>query len=265
MREGGLNTICEEAKCPNRAECWREKTATFLILGSTCTRGCSFCAVKRGGRGESPENEPQRVASAVKELGITYAVVTSVTRDDLPDGGASIFAQTAFRIGEISPAPLVEFLIPDFSGENLLAVINARPTVIAHNIETVKRLSPSLRHPNFTYEKSLSTLSEIKKLWPEAVTKSSLLLGLGESRKEVLEAMEDLRGAGVDILVAGQYLQPTPKNTPVAEYLPPDFFTKIEREGIKMGFAFVAASPFSRTSHLARQGREKAMERLGKV
>lgn len=256
LREGGLHTVCEEARCPNAAECWESGTATFLLLGATCTRGCAFCAVTRGDPGGVWDRaEPGRVAAAARRMGLDYAVVTSVTRDDLADGGASVFAATVHRLKALSPPPLVEVLIPDYSGAPLEAVLAAGPDVLAHNVEVVERLTPLLRHGRFDYRRSLDVLRRAHDFGRgrAVITKSSILLGLGESRDEVTRAMEDLREARVEILVLGQYLQPTRAHAPVREYVAPDVFTALTEEGRGMGFAYVAAAPLARTSYRAAE------------
>ncbi len=255
VRGAGLHTVCEEARCPNAAECWEAGTATFLILGDTCTRGCTFCAVTRGDPAGSLDlAEAERVAEAARAMGLDYAVVTSVTRDDLPDGGAAAFAATVRRLRSLEPSPLVEVLIPDFTGAALDAVLQARPDVLAHNVEVVERLTPLLRHGRFGYRRSLQVLDEARQGEGGAVlTKSSILLGLGETRDEVLQTMEDLRGVGVEILVLGQYLQPTRDHAAVREFLHPDVFLDLAREGRRRGFGHVAAGPLVRTSYRAAE------------
>lgn len=256
LEAGRLHTVCEEARCPNAAECWEAGTATFLILGDTCTRGCAFCAVTRGESASAPgdaEEEAGRVAAAVHRLGLDYAVVTSVTRDDLPDGGASAFAAVVRRLRALDPAPLVEVLIPDYTGAPLNTVLAAAPRVLAHNVEVVERLTPVLRHPRFGYRRSLQVLAEAQERASGVLTKSSILLGLGERREEVLQTMEDLRRAGVEILVLGQYLQPTRAHAPVAEYLAPEVFAGLAEEARRMGFGTVAAGPLVRTSYRAAE------------
>ncbi len=248
-----LHTVCESARCPNQAECWGLGTATFLILGGTCTRGCRFCAVPRAERGTDAPDEPGQVAAAAREMGLGYVVVTSVTRDDLPDGGASVFADTVARLRRLDPPPLVELLIPDYLGEALEAVVAARPDVLAHNVEVVERLTPLLRHGRFRYRRSLEVLRRARELAPGLVTKSSIMLGLGETPGEVEQAMEDLRAAGVEILVLGQYLRPTRAQAPVVEYVPPERFGELAERARRMGFGFVAAGPLVRTSYRAAE------------
>ncbi len=245
-----LHTVCDEARCPNKGECWGAGTATFMILGDTCTRGCRFCAVATGKTGQPvlPE-EAEQLALAVQELELKYAVLTSVDRDDLPDRGAHHFARCIQAIKHLNPAVRVEVLIPDFREGELEAVMDAKPDVVAHNIETV----PSLQHirdRRASYKKSLHTLRLAKQLGA-GVTKSSILLGLGEQVDEVLAAMEDLRSVGVDVLVLGQYLQPGPQQLPVVEYIHPDQFKAYAKIGREKGFSTVVASPFARTSYHA--------------
>ncbi len=257
-----LRTVCEEARCPNLGECWACGTATFLILGGLCTRGCGFCAVARGDPGgQADEGEPARVAEAVRTMGLRYAVVTSVTRDDLPDGGASTFARTVRSLKALEPAPLVEVLVPDYAADRLGKVLEAGPDVLAHNLEVVERLSPAIRHAGFDYRRSLAVLRNSRALAPRIVTKSSLLLGLGETRDEVLRAMADLREAGVDLLVLGQYLRPSSRQVAVREYLRPEAFDRLADEARRMGFGHVSAGPLVRTSYRAA---EAYVERLAR-
>ncbi len=254
LEREGLHTVCEQARCPNLAECWACGTATFLILGGVCTRGCGFCAVARGDPGgAADEREPARVAEAVRDMGLRYAVVTSVTRDDLPDGGASVFARTVRSLKALEPAPLVEVLVPDYAADRLGAVLEAGPDALAHNLEVVERLSPDVRHGRFDYRRSLEVLRRARALAPRTLTKSSLLLGLGETRDEVLRSMADLREADVDILVLGQYLRPSPSQVAVREYLPPEAFDRLAEEGRGMGFRHVSAGPLVRTSYRAAE------------
>jgi lipoic acid synthetase len=252
--DGGLHTVCQEARCPNIGACWDAGAATFMILGDVCTRGCRFCAVRRG---EPPKKvdsgEPVRVADAASRMGLEYAVVTSVTRDDLKDGGASVFRDTVRALKNLSPAPRVELLIPDFTGYSLDVLFESKPDVFAHNIEVVERLTSSMRHPRFSYRRSLGVLSEIRLKDKEIRTKSSIMLGLGETEKEVEDAMRDLRSAGVDILVLGQYLRPTREQAEVVEYVHPDRFQNLKVVGEEMGFKFVMSSPLARTSYKAAE------------
>ncbi|MCP4199018.1 MAG: lipoyl synthase [Proteobacteria bacterium] len=249
-----LNTVCEEAHCPNIGECWDSGTATFMILGNTCSRGCRFCAVTRGNlNGIVDKTEPSRVRAAAERMELDYVVITSVTRDDLPDGGASIFAETVAALKGLKKPPRVELLTPDYWEENLETVINSKPDVFAHNIEVVERLTPSLRHRCFSYSHSLRVLAKARELDHKMLTKSSIMLGIGETDSEIESAMTDLRSADVNILVLGQYLQPTKNHAPVAEYIAPERFAVLRVRGIELGFDFVAAGPLVRTSYKAAE------------
>jgi lipoic acid synthetase len=254
LRRYGLHTVCEEARCPNLGECWGGGTATFMLLGATCTRNCRFCAVQSGKRGDpvDPE-EPEKVARAVRELGLSYVVLTSVTRDDLSDGGAGHFAATIRAIKQVQSRALVEALLPDFQGsiEALEEVVAAGPTVISHNLETVERLTPQVRDRRASYRQSLEVLWSVKELNPKIYTKSSLMLGLGETEDEVLRAMRDLRAHDVDILTLGQYLQPTRKHLEVQEYITPEQFDRYRELGRTLGFLYVASGPLVRSSYRA--------------
>ena len=253
LGEKRLHTVCEEARCPNRAECWGAGTATLLLLGDVCTRGCAFCSVARGVPLPPDPDEPARVARLADELQLEYVVLTSVSRDDLPDGGAELFARAIDAVHALPRHPRVEVLIPDYRGASLAAVVGARPGVLAHNLEVVRRLGPLVRHPRCDYERSLGTLAEARRLAPGLTTKSSVLLGLGETRDEVLEAMHDLRGAGVDVLVLGQYLRPTVRNVEVSRYVAPEEFAALRERGLAAGFRSVVAAPLARTSYHARE------------
>ena len=255
LREKGLATVCEGAHCPNLPTCWGAGTATFMILGEICTRACRFCAVTHGRPYPPDPGEPTRLAQAVRELGLRYVVLTSVDRDDLPDGGASHFASCVRAIKGAVPEAKVEALIPDFLGEReaLQRVVEAGPDVLGHNLETVRRLTPFVRDRRAGYELSLSVLRTLKELNPRLFTKSSLLLGLGEEEEEVEEAFWDLREAGVDILVLGQYLRPTARELPVARYVSPAEFSLWAERAKKMGFRAVAAGPLVRTSFRAAE------------
>ena len=245
-----LRTVCDEARCPNKGECWGSGTATFMILGDVCTRGCKFCAVGAASRGKPlRQDEPAVLAEAVREMGLSYAVITSVDRDDLPDKGSGHFAQCIEAIRLAAPKVRIEVLIPDYSGEDLDAVIAAGPDVLAHNIETVRRLQ-HVRDPRAGFDKSLGTLRRARE-GGIRVTKSSILLGLGETREELIEAYRELRSAGVSILVMGQYLQPSPGELPVFEYIPPERFELFAADARAEGFSTVVASPFARTSYHA--------------
>jgi lipoic acid synthetase len=245
--------VCESARCPNMGECWEHRTATFMILGDICTRACGFCAVPSGKPLGPPEqDEPQRVAEAVERMGLRYAVVTSVNRDDQPDGGAGIFARTIEEIRARVPDCKIEVLIPDFRGERsaLDTVIAARPDVLNHNTETVPRLYRQVRK-GAVYERSLELLRRAKVAAPEMPTKTGLMLGLGESRDEVLAALEEIAAQRVDILTLGQYLQPTPEHLPIVRYVHPDEFAEFKRLGETMGFHHVEAGPLVRSSYHA--------------
>ncbi|MBN2801910.1 MAG: lipoyl synthase [Deltaproteobacteria bacterium] len=257
INSGNLSTVCDEAKCPNKSECWNNGTATIMILGDICTRGCRFCAVKTGTPPAVDLNEPKKVADAVLKMKLSYAVITSVTRDDLEDGGASQFAKIIKAIKSLPTTPMVEVLTPDYKDKHLQTVLNAEPTVFAHNIEVVERLSPQLRHSRFSYKNSLETLRQASKN-PKNITKSSIMLGLGESREEVIASLRDLRDAGVKILVLGQYLQPLKSKAPVVNYVHPDEFEQLKNEGLKMGFEFVASGPLVRTSYKAAEAYVKS-------
>jgi lipoyl synthase len=253
MRTLGLNTVCESARCPNMGECWEHRTATFMILGNICTRACGFCAVPSGKPAGPPDElEPDRVAEAVERMGLRYAVVTSVNRDDQPDGGAGIFARTISEIRRRVPACKVEVLIPDFRGDwsALGTVIAARPDVLNHNTETVPRLYHEVRK-GAVYARSLELLRRAKSLAPEMPTKTGLMLGLGEEREEVLAAMQDLAAQGVDILTLGQYMQPTREHLPIVRYVHPDEFAEYKTLGEQIGFAHVESGPLVRSSYHA--------------
>ncbi len=252
MRAKELHTVCEEARCPNIGECWGQRTATFLILGDTCTRNCGFCNVRTGRPAPLDPDEPERVAQAAQAMDLKHAVITSVDRDDLPDGGAPVFAAVIRRIRELQPGCTVEVLIPDFRGriEPLKVVMDERPEILNHNIETVPRLFRTVQ-PQCRYEWSLGVLRSAKALWPEAVTKSGLMVGLGESVDEVLDVMHDLRELDVDILTVGQYLQPTRQHIPIARYYTPEEFEMFRERGYDMGYAWVESGPLVRSSYNA--------------
>lgn len=250
-----LHTVCESAACPNAGECWNQRTATFMILGNVCTRRCGFCAVQKGAPLPVDYEEPERVAEAVAALGLRYAVITSVNRDDRKDGGADLFRLTILAIRRRVPGCKVEVLIPDFQGrrEALDAVLGASPDVLNHNIETVPRLYRQVRL-GARYERSLELLAYSKQARPDIPTKSGLMLGLGESREEVRQVMSDLRVHAVDILTIGQYLRPSSKHLPVLRYVPPAEFEEYRQEGLKMGFAHVESGPLVRSSYHAAEG-----------
>ena len=254
IRGERLHTVCEEAHCPNIGECWEAGTATFMILGDTCTRSCGFCAVKTGRPGALDKLEPMRVAHAVREMRIQHAVVTSVNRDDEPDGGAAIFAETIRRIRKLSPGTSVEVLIPDFMGnwDALAAVMAARPEILNHNTETVPRLYRRVRH-KARYERSLELLRRAKELDPRAVTKSGLMVGLGETKHELLLVMADLVDVGCDALTIGQYLRPSPKHAPLVRYYHPEEFAELKEAGLRLGFKHVEAGPLVRSSYHAER------------
>lgn len=256
IKKYALNTVCESARCPNIYECWGSGTATIMILGDVCTRYCRFCSVKRGDpKGHVDSTEPIRVAMAIKELGLKYAVITSVDRDDLKDGGASVFAETILRIRELCRDTVIEVLIPDFNGDEgaLNKVIDAMPDVIGHNIETVRRLTPVVRDRRAGYEKSLKVLRYVKERNPNIYTKSGLILGFGETIEEVVETLKDLKDAGVDIVTIGQYLQPTLSSYPVREFVSPGRFKELEDIGYSLGFKCVISGPRVRSSYRASE------------
>ncbi len=252
MRRYNLNTVCEEARCPNIGGCFNRGTATFMILGDVCTRACGFCAVASGRPTGLDELEPERLAASVKLLDLRYVVITSVNRDDLPDGGARIFAGCIERIRDELPDCAVEVLIPDFMGdaEALATVVRARPVVLNHNVETVPRLYPTVRF-KARYERSLELLARVKTLDPAMLTKSGIMLGLGERRDEVMDVLRDLRRRGVDLITIGQYLRPSARHLPVRRYLPPEEFDEIGAEARAMGFRHVASGPLVRSSYHA--------------
>ena len=254
-----LHTICQSALCPNIGRCFTSGTATFLILGDICTRRCTFCAVKKGRPAPVDETEPEHLLEAVNNLGLTYVVITSVTRDDLPDGGANQFARTVTMLRENAADITVEVLVPDFRGseESIRTVVKSGPQVINHNVETVPHLYPEVR-TGADYARSLELLYTVKKLSSTIVTKSGLMLGLGESRDEVIEVMGDLREADCDLLTIGQYLQPSARHHPVVRFITPEEFAEYEAIGREMGFAKVASSPLVRSSYRAAELYEKA-------
>ena len=260
MRQKSLHTVCEEARCPNIGDCWSRGTATFMILGETCTRACGFCAVKTG-RPESLDlGEPKRVALAVQQMGLRHAVITSVNRDDVPDGGAQIFAECISWIRRLTPETTIEVLIPDFMGnwESLQIVMEAQPEILNHNTETVPRLYGHVR-PKAKYDRSLDLLKRAKSLDPDGKTKSGLMVGLGESHEELVEVFKDLKASDVDILTIGQYLRPTSKHLPVERYYHPSEFEDLRTSALAMGFQHVEAGPLVRSSYHA----EEQVSRLG--
>ena len=262
MRRRALSTVCEEARCPNRGECFARGTATFLLMGDVCTRACGFCDIRTGRPGAIDPLEPARVAAAVREMGLSHVVLTSVDRDDLPDGGAAHFVAAIAAVRRIEPAPSVEVLTPDFRGrfDSVRAVAEARPDVFNHNVETVARLYPSVRR-GADLERSLGLLSAVKILKPEVTTKSGFMLGLGERDSEVRDLLTLLRAAGVDIVTIGQYLRPARENLPVVEYVHPEVFERWREEGDRLGFRHVFAGPFVRSSYRA----EEALQAAGSV
>lgn len=254
IRKDRLHTVCQEAGCPNIWECFSHHTATFLIMGSRCTRNCRFCAVTEGPLEPPDPEEPARVASVARQMELKYVVVTSVTRDDLPDGGAGIFAETIEKIRQEIPAVCVEVLIPDFQGdkEALETVLNAHPDVLNHNVETVPRLYPEVR-PQADYRRSLGLIQHAHEYDPALLTKSGLMLGLGENRTEISRTLEDMLKAGCRMLTLGQYLQPSKDHLPVKRYIPPEEFEEWRKTALQMGFVEVASGPFVRSSYHARE------------
>lgn len=254
LRRLDLRTVCEGARCPNLWECFAESTATFMILGKICTRNCRFCAVAKGTPLPVDQKEPERLAQAVKKLGLKHVVITSVTRDDLPDRGASQFFSTVMEVRSINPDVIIEVLIPDFAGsrERINQVLEARPDIIGHNLETVPSLYRKVR-PEASYERSLKLLELVKILQPDIYTKSSLMLGLGEEKQEILRVMEDLRRIDCDILTMGQYLQPSSSHLEVRRFIPPGEFEEYKKVAEKVGFLFVTSAPFVRSSYRASE------------
>ncbi|MDQ0257631.1 lipoic acid synthetase [Evansella vedderi] len=253
MREKNLHTVCEEARCPNIHECWAErKTATFMILGDVCTRACRFCAVNTGLPNELDRQEPERVAESVKLMGLKHTVITAVARDDLKDGGAEIFAETVRAIRRSNPFTTVEVLPSDMGGkeENLRTLMDAKPDILNHNIETVRRLTPRVR-ARATYERSLEFLRRAKEMQPKIPTKSSLMIGLGETKEEILEVMDDLRAVDVDIMTIGQYLQPTKSHLPIKKYWRPEEFREFRDIALSKGFKHCESGPLVRSSYHA--------------
>lgn len=252
VSEHKLHTICESGNCPNMGECWGEGTATFMILGNICTRSCGFCAVATGRPDAVDPFEPVRVAKSVKIMGVKHAVITSVDRDDLKDGGSLIWAETVNAVRRISPGTTLETLIPDFAGkwENLQNIIDVAPEIVSHNLETVRRLTKQVRI-QAKYDRSLEALRRLKKSGMK--TKSGVMLGLGETEEEIYETMDDLRAVNVDILTLGQYLQPTPKHLPVVEFITPENFAKYKQIGLSKGFRYVESGPLVRSSYHAEK------------
>jgi lipoic acid synthetase len=256
LRSLDLHTVCEEARCPNVGECWAEGTATIMLLGDVCTRGCRFCAVTTGDpRGAVDGREPEHVARAIARLGLQYVVLTMVDRDDLLDGGAAHVASTVRRLHELRPDILVETLLGDFGGhmDYVDTTAEAKPDVWAHNIEVVRRLQRTIRDARCGYDLSLAVLARVKEKNPSMATKSSVMVGIGETDDEVFETLADLRAAGVDVATVGQYLRPSPKHAPVARYVAPETFARFADEGQRLGFAYVASGPLVRSSYKAAE------------
>jgi lipoic acid synthetase len=267
-RRLGLHTVCEEARCPNVGECWKggHATMTLMVLGDECTRRCRFCAVKTVDRAAPPDPaEPAHVGQAVAEMDLGYVVITSVDRDDLPDGGAGHYAECVREIRARSPRTVIETLIPDYRGSDLATLMAARPDVLAHNVEVVDRLQRRIRDPRCSFERSLETLRGAKALAPGVFTKSSLMLGLGEEPSEVLDALERLRAAGVDFLTLGQYLRPTANHAPVREYVEPAVFDAYRARGEALGFRYVASGPLVRSSYKAGEFFAERLVRAGRA
>jgi len=254
MREQSLHTVCEEARCPNIGECWSRGTATFMILGDTCTRSCGFCAVKTGRPYTLDTAEPKRVALAIQRMKLKHAVITSVNRDELADGGAGIFADTIRWTRRLSPETTIEVLIPDFKGESapLETVLSARPEILNHNTETVPRLYRTVR-PQAVYERSLELLRLAKEIDPGTVSKSGVMVGLGETKDELLQVFRDLAEHNVEVLTVGQYLQPTPAHLPIERYYHPDEFAELKEAALAMGFVHVESGPLVRSSYHAEE------------
>lgn len=267
MRQKNLHTVCESARCPNLPECWSKKTATFMILGDTCTRSCGFCAIKVGRGLTVNPDEPADVAKIAADLGLKHIVVTSVARDDLADQGSMQFAHTIRELHKANPLCIVEVLTPDFKGnrECIKNVCDAKPEIYNHNIETVERLHTLVR-PQAKYARTMSVLEQVKEIDPAIYTKSGIMLGLGETKDEVIQTLQDLRDIGVDAVTIGQYLRPTMRHLPVVEYIHPTEFKEYEKIGEEMGFAFVASGPFIRSSYNAIEFSKKVMgDRLNQL
>ena len=252
VSDNKLHTICESGNCPNMGECWGEGTATFMILGNICTRSCGFCSVATGRPLPVDWEEPEKVANSVKLMGVKHCVITSVDRDELPDGGSKLWVETVKAVRRISPGTTMETLIPDFKGisEQVQRIINVAPEIVSHNIETVRRLTKEVRI-QAKYDRSLAVLNQLKEGGMR--TKSGIMVGLGETEEESLETMDDLRSVGVDIMTIGQYLQPTPKHLPVKEFVTPEQFDKLKVIGLEKGFRYVESSPLVRSSYRAEK------------
>ena len=266
FRDSALHTVCEEAHCPNIGDCWERRTATFMILGDICTRACSYCAVTTGTPLTLDLDEPVRLAETVERMGLRYAVITSVNRDELPDGGAFIFAQCIRQIRRRLPTCKIEVLIPDFCGDRnaLATVVNAAPDTLNHNIETVRRVFPRVRAKG-DYDQSLELLSRAREMSPDCVTKSGMMVGLGETWNEILDTMRDLRSVSCDLITIGQYLRPSGKHVPLSRWYTPDEFDELRREGEALGFKHVAAGPLVRSSYHADEQHEAASANLAAV
>ena len=266
LRENNLNTVCESARCPNKNECYSKNTATFMILGNTCTRNCRFCNVNSGIPDTLNTEEPVLIAEAVKKLGLDYAVITSVTRDDLEDGGASHFAETIKSVRKINPETRIEVLIPDFQGnlDALDVVINARPDVINHNIETVKNLYPKVR-PQASYKQSLELIGHVKSQNPEIFTKSGIMAGLGEEYQEIVDTFKDLKNYNCDIVTVGQYIQPARSHLEVHKYLTPEEFELIRLAALDAGIRYAAAAPLVRSSYMAKECLQELHNQIKKI
>lgn len=264
MRELGLHTVCEEARCPNIGECWEHKAATFMILGDVCTRNCAYCAVAHGTPAPYDPVEPIRLAEAVSRMGLRHVVITSVDRDDLEHGGAEAFADCVGEIRRRQPATTVEVLIPDFKGSEraLEIVLSARPDILNHNLETCERLY-RLARPGGRYDRALQLLANARRLTPDGMTKSGVILGMGEEWDEIVTCMRDLRRSDVNILTLGQYLRPTDGHLPVARYYTPDEFAELREIGMQLGFTHIQASPLTRSSYHAWEQADSATRRLG--
>jgi lipoic acid synthetase len=254
IKSAGLHTVCEEAHCPNLSECWSGGTATFMVLGDSCTRGCTFCAVRKSAKGSVVDaGEPEKLGRMVKEWNLNYVVITSVCRDDLPDQGSGHFARCVTEIKKENPNTLVEVLIPDFRNDDecLERIAAAHPDVIGHNVETVERLTPAARDRRANYRQSLDVLKRFKEIDGSIYTKSAMMLGIGEREDEVVAALKDLRGAGVDFLAMGQYLRPSVHHLEIREYVRPETFNHYKSVALSLGFKFVASGPFVRSSYRA--------------
>ncbi|MCH2309498.1 MAG: lipoyl synthase [SAR202 cluster bacterium] len=258
-----LNTVCKEARCPNIGECWNQKTATFMILGDTCTRACTYCAVTSGNPNQLDLAEPIRLSNTVNRLGLEYAVITSVNRDDLPDGGAEIFSQCIKLIKKNSPYCKVEVLTPDFQGnlDSLKSIINEKPDTFNHNIETVRRIFPKIRAKG-NYELSINVLGQAKQLDKNLITKSGMMVGVGETLDEIIDTLKDLRSVNCDLLTVGQYLRPSKKHTAMARWYTPSEFKKIQSIGYELGFKHVASGPLVRSSYHAKEQHNSAKSTL---